>query len=75
LSGSGKRSAAAILQITELISGRMTLLLNRGQNQTMKLSPLKDTYVYLFHQTLQVICFVAILCCIFLESLFCEMTE
>ena len=54
LTGSGKRAAEAILQITELISGRLTLLLSRGQNETLKLSPLEDTFVHLFHQTLKV---------------------
>jgi hypothetical protein len=50
----GQRSAEAILQITELISGRMTLLLTQGQNETLILSPLEDSTLYLFHQKFEV---------------------
>jgi hypothetical protein len=50
----GQRSAEAILQITELISGRMTLLLTQGQHETLILSPLEDTTLYLFHQKFEV---------------------
>jgi hypothetical protein len=35
MSGRGRRAAEAVLQITELIAGRLTLLLKPGQGSTL----------------------------------------